>query len=83
MRVRQAPTGPAHRLHSVLRHVAPVVHDRLVMVAENAKRAILDQAQVERVGLVVSGVRAAAGGYEYYGGVDTETTDKASAGRRG
>jgi succinoglycan biosynthesis transport protein ExoP len=30
-------------------------------------RAILDQAGVERVGLVVSGVRGSAGGYEYYG----------------
>ena len=46
-------------------------------------RAILDQAQVERVGLVVSGLRGAGGGYEYYGGVDTEAADRASAGRRG
>jgi hypothetical protein len=46
-------------------------------------RAILDQAQVERVGLVVSGLRGAGGGYEYYGGVDTGVADQASAGRRG
>ena len=45
-------------------------------------RAILDQAQVERVGLVVSGLRGAGGGYEYYGGVDTEVADQAR-GRRG
>lgn len=33
-------------------------------------RAILDQANLERVGLVVSGVRGSAGGYEYYSRTD-------------
>lgn len=41
-------------------------------------RAILDQAKVERIGLVVSGVSEAGGGYEYYGRVDP-----AGEGRRG
>jgi polysaccharide biosynthesis transport protein len=46
-------------------------------------RAILDQAKVEHIGLVVSGVRDAVGGYEYYGRMESRTTDAAGAGRPG
>lgn len=46
-------------------------------------RAILDQAQMERVGLVVSGVRSAAGGYEYYGRVEGDAGNRTSVVSRG
>lgn len=46
-------------------------------------RAILDQAKVEHIGLVVTGVRDAVGGYEYYGRMESRTTDAAGAGRQG
>jgi polysaccharide biosynthesis transport protein len=46
-------------------------------------RAILDQAKVERVGLVVSGVGDTAGGYEYYSSIDRGTADRTGAGRAG
>jgi polysaccharide biosynthesis transport protein len=50
---------------------------------EQARRArtILDQAKVERVGLVVSGVGDTAGGYEYYSRIDSDTADRTGAGR--
>ena len=44
-------------------------------------RAILDQANVERIGLVVSGVREAGGGYEYYGRVESGIADSRAAAR--
>ena len=46
-------------------------------------RAILEQAQVERIGLVVSGVRDSGGGYEYYSRVGAGLGDatEASTGR--
>jgi polysaccharide biosynthesis transport protein len=44
-------------------------------------RAILDQAGVKRIGLVVSGVRGTAGGYEYYSRAETAPVAAESAGR--
>jgi capsular exopolysaccharide synthesis family protein len=44
-------------------------------------RAILEQAKVERIGLVVSGVRDAGGGYEYYSRMETGLPDPTEAGR--
>jgi polysaccharide biosynthesis transport protein len=44
-------------------------------------RAILDQANVERIGLVVSGVSEGGGGYEYYGRVESGIADSRSASR--
>jgi polysaccharide biosynthesis transport protein len=45
-------------------------------------RAILDHAGLERIGLVVSGIRGSAGGYEYYGRID-DTPAYPEAGGRG
>jgi polysaccharide biosynthesis transport protein len=46
-------------------------------------RAILDQAHVQRVGLVVTGVRESPGGYEYYSRVGDEQLADASRDRAG
>jgi hypothetical protein len=46
-------------------------------------RAILDQAHVQRVGLVVTGVRESPGGYEYYSRVGDEQLADAPRDRAG
>jgi Mrp family chromosome partitioning ATPase len=40
-------------------------------------RAILDQHRVDRLGLVVTGVRERPGGYEYYGQLDGDAAEPA------
>ena len=44
-------------------------------------RAILDQARVDRIGLVVTGVRESPGGYEYYSRIDRDAGKGAKKGR--
>jgi polysaccharide biosynthesis transport protein len=46
-------------------------------------RAILDQHRVDRIGLVVTGVRERAGGYEYYERLDAAAEPAEPGGRRG